>query len=143
MKAIYTASATSIGGRGGHVRSANGTIDMDLSVPKEMGGKSGKGTNPEELFAAGYSACFNSALNLAARMKRIKVGETKVTIAVSLGMNEEDDSYSLAARIEAEIPGVAQDEAMALMERAHDLCPYSRATRGNIEVELHVKMPML
>lgn len=140
MKAMYTATATSVGGREGHVKSVGGLIDMDLRIPKEMGGKGEKGSNPEELFAAGYSACFNGALNLAARMKRVEIGETKVTIAVSIGKGERnEEGFEIAARIEAEIPGVSQDIADMLIKRAHELCPYSRATRGNIDVELVAK----
>lgn len=136
---MYTATATSIGGREGHIKSVDGIIDMDVRPPKEMGGPGGA-TNPEELFAAGYSACFNSALNLAARMQRIEVGETKVTISVSIGKDDKNEGYMLAAEIEAEIPKATQEEADMLVKRAHELCPYSRATRGNIEVKLTAKI---
>lgn len=137
MEAMYTATATSIGGREGNVKSADGIIDMELRTPKEMGGKGERGTNPEELFAAGYSACFNGALNLAARMRRVEVGETKVTISVSIGKGERnEDGYELSAKIEVDIPGVSQDIADMLAKRAHELCPYSRATRGNMDVEI-------
>ncbi|MDR0660956.1 MAG: organic hydroperoxide resistance protein [Prevotellaceae bacterium] len=141
MKATYTAVATSIGGREGHVKSVSGIIDMDLRTPQEMGGKGEKGSNPEELFAAGYSACFNGALNLAARMKRVEAGETKVTVSVSFGKSERnEDGFEIEAKIEAEIPGVSQDIADMLVKRAHELYPYSRATRGNIDVELIAKV---
>ena len=138
MTAMYTTTATSIGGRKGHIKSADGIIDMDVRPPKEMGGPGGA-ANPETLFAAGYSACFNSALGLAARMNRIQTGETKVTISISIGQDDKNEGYMLAAKIEAEIPGVSQDIAEMLVKKAHELCPYSRATRGNIEVELVVK----
>lgn len=132
---MYTAVATSVGGRAGHVKSEDGIIDMDLRAPKEMGGPGGA-ANPELLFAAGYSACFNSALNFVARTKRIRVGETTVTIAASLGKNEEDQ-FQLAARIDVNVPGVTPEVAEELVKEANAVCPYSRATKGNIEVTLH------
>ncbi len=138
MKAMYTATAVSVGGRNGHVKSVDGNVDMDVRPPKEMGGPGGA-ANPEELFAAGYSACFNSALNLAARMHRIKVGETTVTVSISIGQDDKNEGYMLAAKIEAEIPNATEEEAEMLINEAHRLCPYSRATRGNIEVELKIK----
>lgn len=135
MEIKYTAWATSVGGREGHVKSSDGLIDLDLRTPKEMGG-SGEGSNPEQLFAAAYSACFNSALGVAARLRHIWTGETTVVVQISLGKTDEGN-YQLAARIEANIPGVTLDVAKELVEKANTLCPYSRATRGNIEVELH------
>ncbi|MDL2231690.1 organic hydroperoxide resistance protein [Porphyromonadaceae bacterium OttesenSCG-928-L07] len=135
MEVMYTAKATTIGGREGHVKSESGFVDMDLKMPKEMGGPGGA-TNPEELFAAGYSACFNGALNLAARMKRIRTGEVSVSIAVSLGKNS-DGALQLAARIDANVPGVTPEVAKELVEQAHTICPYSRSIKGNVEVELH------
>lgn len=134
METIYKISATSVGGRAGHVKSESGRIDMELQTPKEMGG-SGEGSNPEELFAAGYSACFNGALNLVARTKRIRTGETKVTVTVLFGKTPEG-AFQLGAEITALIPGVTQEVANELIEEAHQVCPYSRATRGNIEVTL-------
>ena len=136
MEAIYTASATATGdGRNGHVRSADGVLDFDLAIPKEMGGPGGALPNPEELFAAGYAACFHSALKAAARLAKVTLADTAVTIDVGVGRNEQG-GFGLKAAIEAEINGVDEATAHQLLETAHQLCPYSNATRGNIEVQL-------
>ena len=108
---------------------------MDLRMPKELGGQGGEATNPEQLFAAGYAACFDSALNMVARMKRIKIKDTSVEAHVSIG-KEEDGAFGLSAKLQVTIPGVDQATAEELVEAAHQTCPYSRATRGNMEVEL-------
>lgn len=138
MSVLYTASATAVGGRDGHVKSSDGLIDLDLVVPKEMGGKGGAATNPEQLFAAGYSACFNGALNLMALQRRIRTGEVSVKIEVSLNKDAEG-KMDISAKIEATVPGVDQKTAQELVEAAHAFCPYSRATRGNIAVTLSAK----
>ena len=136
MEAIYTASATATGdGRNGHVRSADGVLDFDLAVPKEMGGPGGHLTNPEELFAAGYAACFHSALKAAARLAKVTLTDTAVTIDVGIGRNDEG-RMQLKATIEAELASVDEAVARQLLETAHQLCPYSNATRGNVDVEL-------
>src|SRR5690242_753720 len=136
MEAIYTASATATGdGRNGHVRSADAVLDFDLAVPKEMGGPGGALTNPEELFAAGYAACFHSALKAAARLAKVTLTDTAVTIDIGVGRNDQG-GYGLQAAIEAEINGVDEATARQLLDTAHQLCPYSNATRGNIEVQL-------
>ncbi|WP_030442686.1 organic hydroperoxide resistance protein [Actinoplanes subtropicus] len=136
MEAIYTASATATGdARNGHVRSADGVLDFDLAVPKEMGGPGGALPNPEELFAAGYAACFHGALKAAARLAKVTLTDSAVTVDVGIGNNGQG-GYGLKAAIEAEISGVDQDVARQLLEAAHQLCPYSNATRGNIEVAL-------
>ena len=136
MEALYPASATATGdGRNGHVRSADGILDFDLAVPKEMGGPGGALTNPEELFAAGYAACFHSALKAAARLAKVTLADTAITIDIGVGRNEQG-GFGLKAAIEAEINGVDEETARQLLETAHQLCPYSNATRGNIEVEL-------
>jgi osmotically inducible protein OsmC len=136
MEAIYTASATATGdGRNGHVRSADAVLDFDLAVPKEMGGPGGALTNPEELFAAGYAACFHSALKAAARLAKVTLTDTAVTIDVGVGRNDQG-GFALKAAIEAEINGVDEATARQLLETAHQLCPYSNATRGNIDVAL-------
>ena len=133
---LYSISATATGGRDGHVKSEDGILDVDLKTPWAMGGQGGA-TNPEELFAAGYAACFNGALNLAARLKRITPSEPpRVKVTVSLGKDEQGN-FQLAARIDANVPGVSHDVARELVEQAHGICPYSRATKGNIEVELN------
>ena len=136
MEAIYTASATATGdGRNGHVRSADGVLDFDLAVPKEMGGPGGALTHPEELFAAGYAACVHSALKAAARLAKVTLTDTAITIDVGVGRNDQG-GFGLKAAIEAEINGVDEADARRLLESAHQLCPYSNATRGNIEVQL-------
>lgn len=138
MEAIYTASATATGdGRNGHVRSADGVLDLDLAVPTEMGGPGGALTNPEELFAAGYAACFHSALKAAARLSKITLTDTAVTIDIGVGPNGQG-GFQLQATIEAEIPSVDEPTARKLLDTAHQLCPYSNATRGNIEVTLNL-----
>ena len=136
MPAIYTASATASGdGRNGHTRSSDGVIDLDLAVPKEMGGPGGNLTNPEQLFAAGYAACFHGALKAVARAKKITLTDTAVTVDVGIGPNG-TGGFQLNATIEAEIPGVDEQTAQELLDAAHQMCPYSNATRGNIEVDL-------
>jgi lipoyl-dependent peroxiredoxin len=138
VTAVYTASATSTGdGRTGHVRSSDGVLDFDLAVPKEMGGPGGALTNPEELFAAGYAACFHSALRGIARREKITLEDTAITVDVGFGQRAEG-GFGLTVAIEAEIPSVDQATAERLLEAAHQVCPYSNATRGNIDVKLTV-----
>ena len=138
MQTLYTASATATGdGRNGHVRSTDGVLDFDLAVPKEMGGPGGAVPNPEELFAAGYAACFHSALKAAARQQKITLTDTAVTVDIGIGRTDQG-SMGLTAAIEAEIPGVDETTAQHLLETAHQLCPYSNATRGNIEVQINL-----
>lgn len=135
MEILYRTSATAEGGRNGHVKSQDGFIDMNLKTPGSMGGPGG-GTTPEDLFAAGYSACFNGALLLSMRLKHIKTKEEPtVKVEITLGKTEEGD-FKLAANIEADIYGVDQKTADELIKDAHNICPYSRATRGNMEVKL-------
>ena len=137
MEKLYTVSATSTGGRNGKVTTSDGILDLELKSPKEMGGPGGA-TNPEALFAAGYSACFNGALNLAARLKKVRVGETRVKISVTLGKDDRGN-FRLGALIEATVPGVDPAKAEELVADAHNICPYSRATRGNIDLEIRAK----
>jgi len=134
MEAIYTTAATAKGGRNGHVSSNDGILDLEVRIPKEMGGQGGY-TNPEQLFAAGYAACFESALNHIAREKKIKVEETMVTAEVSIGKNDKG-GFALAVKLHAYIKGVTAEVADELVKAAHETCPYSNATRGNIDVEL-------
>ncbi len=139
MDTFYTATATSWGGRDGKVRTSDGVIDMEVRPPKEMGGSGGGYTNPEQLFAAGYAACFNSALFNAGRRKRMNLGDSVVQVTVSIGKDGEGN-YSLAAAIEAMIPNVTQEQADELAAMAHEICPYSRATKGNIEVAVRARV---
>ncbi|WP_404346740.1 organic hydroperoxide resistance protein [Sutcliffiella horikoshii] len=138
MDALYTAKVTASGGRAGKIQSEDGTLDLALAMPKSLGGTGKEGaTNPEQLFAAGYSACFDSALNLVARQARQKI-ESEVIAEVSIG-KDTDGGFKLAVVLNVSINGVTQEEAEKLVKQAHEVCPYSRATRGNIEVELVTK----
>jgi osmotically inducible protein OsmC len=137
MATIYTAEALSTGaGRNGHVRTSEGLLDLDLAAPKEMGG-SGLGANPELLFAAGYAACFHSALQGVARAEKIALGDSSVGSRVGIGQND-DGSFGLTVHLEVVIPDLPHDEAQRLADEAHRVCPYSNATRGNIEVTVTV-----
>ncbi|MCO8269626.1 organic hydroperoxide resistance protein [Actinoplanes sp. TRM 88003] len=140
MTAIYTASATASGdGRNGHVRSSDGVLDFDLAVPKEMGGPGGDHSNPEQLFAAGYAACFHGALKMVARSQKIDLTDTAITVDVGIGPKTDGTpGFQLNATIEAELGGVDQATAQQLIEAAHQVCPYSNATRGNIDVKLSI-----
>jgi osmotically inducible protein OsmC len=135
---MYTANATVTGeGRKGTGRTDDRRLEVDLSVPKGMGGDDGPGTNPEQLFAVGYGACFHGALKAVARKEKIDVGDSTIDAQVSLG--KDDDGMALAVALTVTIPGVDQAKAEELVEGAHQMCPYSRATRGNIEVTLTAK----
>jgi Ohr subfamily peroxiredoxin len=136
--ALYTATATSTGGRNGHTKSHDGVIDMPLSIPKSMGGEGKPGaTNPEELFACGYSACFGQALMVVAGQHKLKPQQIQVTAEVSIDKKPEG-GFILATVLTGHLPGISQDEARTLMDEAHKICPYSNATRGNMNVELRV-----
>jgi len=135
MKVLYTAEATATGGRNGHVKSDNGILDVQVRAPKAMGGANDDYTNPEQLFAAGYAACFDSALNHTIRLERVKTGETSVTAKVSIGPLE-GGAFGLAVELAVNISNVSIEEAERLTKRAHQVCPYSNATRNNIEVKL-------
>jgi osmotically inducible protein OsmC len=135
-KTLYTAEATVKGGREGHVRSSDGVIDMDLKIPKEMGGPGGAGSNPEQLFAAGYAACFEGATRFVAREKKVALTEASVTAHVGIGPRE-PTGFGIAVKLEVSLPGIDRAVAQDLIDTAHrDICPYSHATRGNIDVEV-------
>ncbi|SNQ51406.1 Organic hydroperoxide resistance protein-like 2 [Frankia canadensis] len=133
---IYSATSTAWGGREGRVASSDNRVDLELSIPKGLGGDDGPGTNPEQLFATGYAACFHSALKAVARGRKVDVGGSAVSVTVALVRDSDTESLDLATRIEAQIPDVARDTAQELLDAAHALCPYSRATRGNIAAEV-------
>jgi osmotically inducible protein OsmC len=138
MQVVYTASATATGdARNGHVRSVDGVIDTDLAVPKEMGGPGGALPNPEELFAAGYAACFHGALKGVARREKVDVTDSAITVDVGIGPDDAG-GFGLTVAIEAELPGVDEATARRLIDAAHQVCPYSKATRGNVDVTLTV-----
>jgi lipoyl-dependent peroxiredoxin len=132
----YTAVATAKNGRDGRVASDDGQIDVVVNPPKALGG-SGEGTNPEQLFAAGYSACFQSALGVVARKEKADISGSTVTARVGIGATPEG-GFGLTVALEAHIPSVDEATAKDLLEKAHQVCPYSNATRGNIEVSLSV-----
>ena len=133
----YTASATSVAGRNGHVESSDGVVKLDLAMPKELGGSGKPGaSNPEELFAAGFSACFGSALGLVASQAKVQPREIRVTADVTIDKN--DSGFFLAVRLRGALPGIDRATAERLMQEAHQVCPYSKATRGNIDVKLEV-----
>ncbi|WP_135849267.1 organic hydroperoxide resistance protein [Serinibacter arcticus] len=137
MDALYTAEALATGaGRAGHVRSTDGRIDLDMAPPVALGGN-GEGSNPEQLFASGYAACFLSALQGVARQRKISVADSSVGASVSIGSNGEG-GFGLAVTLEVVLPGVEHDVAQELADAAHQVCPYSNATRGNIEVTVNV-----
>jgi Ohr subfamily peroxiredoxin len=135
MRTLYTAVATAHGGREGHVRSSDGIVDLDLKVPKEMGGPGGAGTNPEQLFAAGYAACFESAMRATARKQKKPLVDATVTGHVTFNVTDEG-KFVLSVELHGKVEGVSHEDAEALMHAAHEVCPYSNATRGNIEVKL-------
>lgn len=137
MKTLYSTKATATGGRNGQVKSQNGILDLEVRMPKGLGGANDDYANPEMLFAAGYSACFDSALNLVIKKEGIATGTTTVTVNVSIGSNDAG-GFGLAAELHANIPGVTLEVAQGLIEKAHQVCPYSNATRGNMPVKLTV-----
>jgi lipoyl-dependent peroxiredoxin len=135
MAILYTAEALATGdGRNGHARTTDGKIDVALSAPPEMGGN-GEGTNPEQLFAAGYSACFHGALRLVGKREKANIDDSAVGARVGIGPNE-SGGFGLEVTLEISLPNLSADEARALAEKAHQVCPYSNATRGNIPVTL-------
>ncbi|MGE4363445.1 MAG: organic hydroperoxide resistance protein, partial [Mycolicibacterium sp.] len=136
-KVLYTAEALATGeGRDGHGRTSDGRLDLDLAIPKEMGG-TGNGTNPEQLFAVGYAACFHSALRLVGRQEKVDVTDSAVGARVQIGPNG-NGGFGLAVELEVTLPNVDHDTALQVTEKAHQVCPYSNATRGNIDVRLMV-----
>lgn len=133
---MYTAEATARGdGRNGEVTSSDGVVDEKLVAPAEMGGQGGPHTNPEQLFAAGYAACFHGALRLVASQGNVDIGNSQVTARVSLGKTEQD-KLALSVALDSKLPNVEQGKADELVAQAHQVCPYSNATRGNIKVEV-------
>ncbi len=135
-KRLYTALATATGGRDGRVRSSDGTLDHAVAMPRELGGSGAAGTNPEQLFAAGYAACFGSALLHVARAQKIAPGPVSITAAVTIG--PVGQVFGLAVELVASLPELPRDQAEALVRAAHEVCPYSNATRGNIAVDVRV-----
>ncbi len=139
MKILYKAQATSTGGRDGHAVSSDKVLDLRLTMPRELGGNGATGTNPEQLFAAGYSACFLNAIRFVGGQRKITIpADASVTATVGLGANDHGGTARFALDIELAIalPGVTEDVANQLIHAAHEACPYSNATRGNVDVRL-------
>lgn len=133
MEKLYTASVTAIGGRNGHIKSSDGVLDLELRKPKELEGQGGT-TNPEQLFAAAWGACYLGALGSVAAHEGIDVSDAHVNVQVSF--NSDGNGFALSADLDIHIPGLAHQEAQQLAEKAHRSCPYSKATKGNIEVRI-------
>lgn len=134
----YRTTASATGGREGHASSADGAFDVKLSMPKELGGAGGDGSNPEQLFAAGYSACFIGALGAAAHQLKMKVpADVKVTATVGIGPRSEG-GFGITTDLTVDLPGLDRADAERLVEAAHQICPYSNATRGNVDVGLTI-----
>lgn len=138
MTPLYTTSATALGGRAGRVSSADGILDLNLAMPKELGGP-GAAANPETLFAAGYAACFQGALAMVARMQKVALPDGN-SVSATIGIGKDDSGFGLNAAITVKLPGMDRSAAEALTKAAHQACPYSKATRGNIDVALHTEV---
>ena len=136
MKILYTAEATATGARQGKATSSDGILDLDLQTPKEMGGPGGA-TNPEQLFAAGYAACFQGAMGVVARQEKLSIAGSTVTARVGLG-TESEHKYNVAVELDVKLPELDRKQAEELVEKAHQVCPYSNATRGNVDVKLSI-----
>jgi len=139
-KALYTATATATGGRAGTAKSSDGVLDLQLSTPKELGGAGGNGTNPEQLFAAGYSACFIGAMKaVAARQKITLPAEVSITSDVGIGPHaNKPGAFGIAVDMKISVPGMERAQLEELVKTAHEVCPYSNATRGNVDVTLTI-----
>ncbi|MCJ2084376.1 organic hydroperoxide resistance protein [Methylobacterium sp. J-090] len=137
MQALYTAHAHATGGREGSAASDNGTVDVTLTTPKELGGNGAPGANPEQLFAAGYAACFLGAIKFVAAQDKVKIAEdAKVESSVGIGKRDDGTGFGLVVTLKATLPGVDHSVAEDLVKRADVVCPYSHATRGNIQVDI-------
>ncbi|MFV8226721.1 organic hydroperoxide resistance protein [Christiangramia aquimixticola] len=137
MKNLYKTKVTTYGGRNGHTRSEDGILDMELRKPKGLGGEGGDYSNPEQLFAAGYSACYGSALEVVAKKHKVDLGDYSVTATIKLGQTD-SGNLQLTAILDTYIPGVDVETGETLVNEAHEICPYSRATRDNIDVTLNL-----
>ncbi|WP_306030810.1 organic hydroperoxide resistance protein [Stappia sp. MMSF_3263] len=139
MPILYTAHGSATGGRTGAAKSDDGRLEVTLSTPKELGGDGGQGTNPEQLFAAGYSACFLGAMKFVAGQQKLKLSEdTRVAADVGIGPRDDGTGFGIAVTLNITVPGLDEAEARDLVDKAHVVCPYSHATRGNIPVTLNL-----
>ncbi len=138
VNVLYRTSATATGGRDGHARSEDGKVDVQLSTPQELGGSGGSGTNPEQLFAAGYSACFIGALKVAGQQLKTRIpADTSITATVGIGPRSEG-GFGITADLVIRLPGIGREDAQRLVDTAHQICPYSNATRNNVDVRLTI-----
>ena len=139
MPILYTTRASATGGRAGHGASEDGAVDVTLTVPKELGGDGARGTNPEQLFGVGYSACFLGALKFVAGKEKVAIpDEARVTATVGIGPREDGGGFGIEASLEVSVPGVDKAVVEDLVKKAHVVCPYSHATRGNLDVKTTV-----
>ena len=138
MKTLYEATTNATGGRKGHVQSEGGPIDMPLSVPKGMGGDGGTGTNPEQLFGAAYAACFGGALQAVAGIHKLDIDDAKISVDATIGFCKDEDGFFLEATLDCYVPGVDHRTGEQLVNEAHEMCPFSKATRDNITVTLNL-----
>ncbi|MBP93177.1 peroxiredoxin, Ohr subfamily [Bizionia echini] len=138
MKTLYEATTQAVGGRKGYVKSDNSPVDFNLSVPKSMGGDGGDGANPEQLFGAAYAACFGGAIQSVANSEGIKIDEEELSVTAIIGFCKDDDGFFLEATLDCYIPGVDLETGEDLVEKAHEVCPFSKATRDNITVNLNL-----
>ncbi len=138
MKTLYEATTTAVGGRAGHVTSEDGPIDFKLSVPKSMGGDGGDGANPEQFFGAAYSACFGGALQAVIGQRKMDINTDEVSVSATIGFCKDDEGFFLEATLDCFIPGVDLETGEDLVNAAHDMCPFSKATRDNITVTLNL-----
>lgn len=138
MKTLYQTQVTAVGGREGKAKSSDGKLEVSLAIPPELGGpKNHTGTNPEQLFGAGYAACFESALKFVARNQKIQLNEPSVTATISLSAKT-DGGFQLGAALSVSLPGLERNQAQKLVDQAHLTCPYSNAIRGNVEVDIQL-----
>jgi Ohr subfamily peroxiredoxin len=137
MRTLYEIQATAIGGRDGAAATSDGRLRVDLAIPRELGGPGGEGANPEQLFALGYAACFLTAIREAAGESQIKIAlDTNVTATVGIGPRDEEDGLALSVALMIDLPGIERETAQSLVQRAHEICPYSHATRGNVRLRV-------
>ncbi|AEH00180.1 organic hydroperoxide resistance protein [Lacinutrix sp. 5H-3-7-4] len=138
MKTLYEATTIATGGRKGNVKSEDGPLDFNLSVPKSMGGDGGNGANPEQFFGAAYAACFGGALQSVANAENIDIDEETLSVTAIIGFCKDEDGFCLEATLDCYIPGVDLETGEDLVEKAHEVCPFSKATRDNITVTLNL-----
>lgn len=140
MNVLYRTEATATGGRTGTARTADGAFEVRLVTPKELGGPGGSGNNPEQLFAAGYSACFLGAIKFVAGQKKVKIAEdSTVTAQVGIGPRDDGQGFGLDVALSIDLPGLDRETAEAIVQQAHIVCPYSHATSGSLDVRLSLK----